>query len=116
MQDAACGLRRIYLPRTPVNKGYASRRMRCGVACLQPGLYATRYEKRVEALKPVPQLGTYGADGASGATGYLTKRKEVACCETRFVGPFGYVSTPEMAWVLDQGYANFGEHSFYALR
>jgi hypothetical protein len=85
--------------------------------CLPPaGALCYPLRERVEALKPVPQLGTYGADGASGATGYLTKRKEVACCETRFVGPFCYVSTPEMVWVLDQGYANFGEHSFYALR
>jgi hypothetical protein len=71
--------------------------------------------ERVEALKPVPQLGTYGADGASGATGYRTKRKEVACCETRFVGPFGYVRTPEMVRVLDRAYANFGELPFHAL-
>jgi len=66
-------------------------------------------------LKPVPQLGTYGADGASGATGYRTKHKEVACCETRFVGPFGCVRTPEMVRVLDRGYANFGELPFHAL-
>jgi hypothetical protein len=57
--------------------------------------------ERVEALKPVPQLGTYGASGASGATGYRTKQKELACCETRFVGPIGYVRTPEMVRVLD---------------
>jgi hypothetical protein len=63
--------------------------------------------ERVEALKPVPQLGTFWADGASGATGYRTKREEVACCETPLVSPFGYVRTPKTAWVLDRAYANF---------
>jgi hypothetical protein len=71
--------------------------------------------ERVEAEKPVPQLGTFGASGASGATGYRTKREEVACCETRLVGPFGYVRTPKTAWVLDRAYANFGEFPFHGL-
>jgi hypothetical protein len=34
--------------------------------------------KKVEAEKPVLYVGTFGAGGASGATGYRTKRKEVA--------------------------------------
>jgi hypothetical protein len=63
--------------------------------------------ERVEALKPVAQLGTFWADGASGATGYRTKHREVACCETPLVGPFGYVRTSKTAWVLDRAYANF---------
>ena len=31
--------------------------------------------ERVEALKSVAQLGTFWADGASGATGYRTMRR-----------------------------------------
>src|SRR5215213_10170598 len=57
-----------------------------------------------------------GTDGASGATGYRTKRKEVACRETRLVGPFGYVRTPKTAGGLGRGCANFGESPFFALR
>jgi hypothetical protein len=55
----------------------------------------------------------FGASGASGATGYRTKRREVARCETRLVGPFSYVRSSKTAWVLDQRYANFGEFNFY---
>ena len=78
------------------------------VAYLRACLYATCCEgKKVEAVKLIPQLGTFWADGASGATGYRTKRREVACCETPLVGPFGNVRTPKTAWVLDRAYANF---------
>jgi hypothetical protein len=66
------------------------------VAYVRPWLYAIHYYgKRVEAEKPVPHVGTFWAGGASGATGYRTESKRVACCETLLVGPFGYVRTPE---------------------
>jgi hypothetical protein len=71
--------------------------------------------ERVEAEKLVPQLGTFWASGASGATGYRTKLEEVASCETRLVSPFGYIRKPKTAWVLDRSYANFGECTCYAL-
>jgi hypothetical protein len=109
IHDPAKELPRIPLPRTRVNKGYMSRRRGCG-GCLPPSMplcYPLPERERVEALKSVPQLGTFWADGASGATGYRTKREEVACCETPLVGPFGYVRTSKTAWVLDRAYANF---------
>jgi hypothetical protein len=44
MHDPANGLLRIPLPRTSVNKAATcSRGCDAGVACLRPGLYATRY-------------------------------------------------------------------------
>src|ERR687897_3847147 len=41
----------------------------------------------------------FGASGASGATGYRMKREEVACCETRLISLFGYVSSSKTGWI-----------------
>jgi hypothetical protein len=54
-----CELPRIPILRTQVNKGYVFRGRSLRVACGPSELYATPYYgKRVEAQKPVPQLGT----------------------------------------------------------
>jgi hypothetical protein len=70
----------------------------------------------VEALKPVPQFwAPFGAGGASGATGYRTKCKEVARCEARPVNPFGGLRAPKTVWALDRAYAIFRVLAFHAL-
>ena len=85
--------------------------------CVRPtkGLCCSLRGKEVEASKPVPDLGSFWAGGASGATGYRTKNKGVARCEVRLADPVGVVGTPTMAWVLGRYRANFLVRHFHAL-
>ena len=72
--------------------------------------------KRVEAKKPVPQLGTSWDEWSQWRNRLPHEEQEVACCETHLVGPSGGRRTPEAAWVLDRSYPNFAEDPFHALR
>jgi hypothetical protein len=99
-----------------VNKSATrSRGCEAGVACLQPGLYATRYEREGRGLEARPAVGHLWGGWSQWRNRLPHEAEEVACCETRLVGPFGYGRTPEMVRVLDRGYANFGELPFHAL-
>ena len=92
MQDCGCQLSRIYLPRTSVNKLVRKAREAVAPALLTLVPFSSErlccpLRERVEALKPVPQLGTYGAELSQWRNRLPhDERKEVACCETRFVG------------------------------
>src|SRR5215210_5944278 len=71
MHDSANGLRRIPLPRTPVNKGYVSQRVMERCKCLAPALCFLLLGKAGRGRESRPAIwAPFGASGASGATGY----------------------------------------------
>jgi hypothetical protein len=85
--------------------------------CVRPtqGLCYSLRGKEVEASKPVPNMGSFWAGGASGATGYRTKNKGVACCEARLADLYGVVGPPTMAWMLGRYRANLRARHVHAL-